>query len=370
MKKMSKRQQNRGVFLLLLLVLCLMISAGCNETPAMQENKGDPGNNQPDKKEVDITDSLGESITLPYPLERVVVLNSNAAEAIRILEAQEAIIGIADSLLDEVYLGLDDRELVGKYNRPSYEKILELRPQAVFAYEKSYSDEDFSAKLEPLGIKVVKLNLYKPESYDDELRMLAKAFGKEQRAEDFIAWKKQKTDLLAGRIEDLGSRDPVSVLAIYTSDFAKGNYKTFAQNTSTHQGIELAGGKNIAGDMEGYPQVNGEWILEQNPQIFVLNTSGKVEMGYDVSDPTWSKDVVARAQKDALISKTDAGKNAQIYLLYNKLLSGDKTYIGAFYLAKWFYPDCFRDIDPELILQEYFEEWIGVPLQGIWSYKE
>ncbi|NMB35788.1 MAG: hypothetical protein GX989_05820, partial [Firmicutes bacterium] len=109
---MSKRQQNRGVFLLLLLVLCLMISAGCNETPAMQENKGDPGNNQPDKKEVDITDSLGESITLPYPLERVVVLNSNAAEAIRILEAQEAIIGIADSLLDEVYLGLDDRELV------------------------------------------------------------------------------------------------------------------------------------------------------------------------------------------------------------------------------------------------------------------
>jgi iron complex transport system substrate-binding protein len=260
--------------------------------------------------------------------------------------------------------------VVGKYSRPSYEKILELKPQAVLAYEKSYSDEDFAATLEPLGIKVVKLNLFKPETYDDELRSLAKALGKEGKAGEFIAWKKQKTDLLAERLKGLEPQDAVSVLAIYTSNFAEGNYKTFARDTSTHQGIEAAGGRNIAGDMEGYPQVNGEWILEQNPEAFVLNTSGDVEMGYDATDLSWSENVVAQAGRDKIITKTDAGKNGRVYLLYNRLLSGDKTYLGAFYLAKWFYPDLFEDIEPDLILREYFEKWIGVPFAGIWSYKK
>lgn len=62
------------------------------------------------------------------------------------LGAQDAVVGIADNITRKPFLGLDDRPLVGKYSRPSYEKILELNPQAVFTYVKSYSDEDFAAK--------------------------------------------------------------------------------------------------------------------------------------------------------------------------------------------------------------------------------
>jgi iron complex transport system substrate-binding protein len=42
--------------------------------------------------------------------------------------------------------------------------------------------------------------------------------------------------------------------------------------------------------------------------------------------------------------------------------------MGASYMAKWFYPDIFKDLDPEAINKKYFEKWLGVPYKGIWVY--
>ncbi|NMA70175.1 MAG: ABC transporter substrate-binding protein [Desulfitobacterium sp.] len=353
-------------WLIAILVSCMLLLAGCSQEGA---NVSQPENEVPEKTEVTITDSLGESITIPYPLERVVLLNSNIAEAIAILGVQDAVVGVADNI-DMPYLGLEHAEVVGKYSKPSYEKILELKPQAVLCYVKSYSDEDFSATLEPLGIKVVKLDLFKPEAYDNEIIELSKAFGKEERAKEFVAWKNQKENLLAEKLQQVKPEDQVSAFAMYTSNFAKGNYKTFAQDTATHQGLTMAGGKNIAGHMEGYPQVSPEWILEEDPEVFILNASGDdVQMGYDADDLSWSKDMLASAKSDKVISQTKAGENDRVHLIYSKLLGGDKTYLGAFFLAKWFYPEIFADVNPDDVLEEYFSDWLNVPLKGIWSYE-
>lgn len=37
---------------------------------------------------------------------------------------------------------------------------------------------------------------------------------------------------------------------------------------------------------------------------------------------------------------------------------------------EWIYPEQFQDLDPEEIHREYFEEWLGVPYQGIWAYPQ
>jgi iron complex transport system substrate-binding protein len=39
-------------------------------------------------------------------------------------------------------------------------------------------------------------------------------------------------------------------------------------------------------------------------------------------------------------------------------------------MAKWFYPERFKDLDPEVVHKEYFEEWLGVPYRGIWTYPQ
>lgn len=79
--------------------------------------------------------------------------------------------------------------------------------------------------------------------------------------------------------------------------------------------------------------------------------------------------MLASAKSDKVISQTKAGENDRVHLIYSKLLGGDKTYLGAFFLAKWFYPEIFADVNPDDVLEEYFSDWLNVPLKGIWSYE-
>lgn len=337
-------------------ILNLILLAGCG-----QQNEGVRAG------EATITDSTGKSLTLPRPLNRVVVLNSDAAEAIRILKAQDAVIGVGDTVQKNPYLGLQDKPVVGKWNEPSYEKIVEFKPQAVITYSKT-PGEDLTQKLEPAGIKVVRLDLFKPETYDSDLRSLAVLFGKEKEGEDFIKWKAEKTVAVADRLRDLKPEQKLKVFSIWSSNFLEGNWKTFARGTSVDQGIELAGGINVAGALKDYPQVNLEWILQQNPAAIVLGTYSEEELGYAVDDYSKTGKLKEKAIKNEVLSQTEAVKKGRVYVIHTKLLGGDKTYIGALYLGKWFYPDRFKDINPDHVLKEYFEQWVGVPFKGKWAY--
>ncbi|MEG3067367.1 MAG: hypothetical protein RQM95_03790 [Syntrophaceticus schinkii] len=75
-----------------------------------------------------------------------------------------------------------------------------------------------------------------------------------------------------------------------------------------------------------------------------------------------------RWKTNKVFSKTDAVQKNQICIIDNSIFSGDKSYLGALYLAKWFYPDKFKDLDPEKELKEYFEKWLGITFQGKWAY--
>ena len=52
------------------------------------------------------------------------------------------------------------------------------------------------------------------------------------------------------------------------------------------------------------------------------------------------------------------------------MLGSTTTYIGAIYCAKWFYPELFKDMDPEAIHKEFVEKWIGARFGGIWAYPQ
>jgi len=52
------------------------------------------------------------------------------------------------------------------------------------------------------------------------------------------------------------------------------------------------------------------------------------------------------------------------------MLTSCKAVIAATYMAKWFYPERFKDLDSEVVHKEYFEEWLGVPYRGIWAYPQ
>jgi iron complex transport system substrate-binding protein len=324
---------------------------------------------------VKIKDSTGNDITVPAGLNKLVILNASAAEALRILQIpDDFIIGVSDSTSSySPYLGLDNKPSVGGAFNPSFEKIVELKPQAVIAYGK-YPDKTLEEKLKPAGIKVIRLDFYKPETYDNDLKTLAKIFGRVKTADEFIQWKADKTALVADRVKDL---KPENKVKVFGTDIGMGNnsltattWTIYGQNTSVHQGLEAAGGINVARDMKDYPKVNPEWVLEKNPDKIVLSAYERDVLAYTVKDNTNAVKLRDTAITNPIISKTNAGKNKQVYIIEKHLLGGEKTYLGTLYLAKWFYPDRFKDVNPDQVLKEYFEKWLGIPMKGIWAYPE
>lgn len=238
----------------------------------------------------------------------MVVLNSDAAEALRLLQIpDEFIVGVVDSAQKAPDLGFENKPSVGDANNPSLEKIIEIKPQAIIGYGTASTTStwfrDNKDKLESAGIKVMK-----------------------------------------------------NIWTIY------------AQDTSGHQAMESAGGTNIARDMNGFLQVSTEWVLEKNPDKMFIGTYNQDVVGYKATDYTNAAKLRDSALSDPVISKTNAGKNKQVYIISSKLCGGCRTYLGTLYLAKWLYPERFKDVNPDQVLKEYFEKWLGIPMKGNWAY--
>ncbi|MCD4669569.1 MAG: ABC transporter substrate-binding protein, partial [Actinomycetia bacterium] len=70
---------------------------------------------------------------------------------------------------------------------------------------------------------------------------------------------------------------------------------------------------------------------------------------------------------------TDAVKGEEIYLIESDLIAF-YWFISLQYMAKWFYPELFADLDPKAIHQEFLTEFQGLDYNleknGVFAYPE
>ncbi|MCL0102525.1 hypothetical protein M1N93_00990 [Dehalococcoidia bacterium] len=59
-----------------------------------------------------------------------------------------------------------------------------------------------------------------------------------------------------------------------------------------------------------------------------------------------------------------------MHLISEDLTFGPLANILKLYIGKILHPELFADVDPEAILREYFEEFHGVELKGIFVYPD
>ncbi|KZE43388.1 ABC transporter substrate-binding protein [Brevibacillus parabrevis] len=365
------------------LLTIFLVVTGCSAASPSQsmstEQKPEQAVPQ-EKQELAFQDSAGTAITVKLPVERVVVLNRNTAEAIKLLGAEQYVLATGDTTIkNNPYLGFDSKPDVGETKQINLEQIISLKPQIVFAYT-NRPDKTLEEKLEPAGIKVVRMNNYLPEQMDDELKLLGKIFDKSEKADEFLAWKHSIEKLLADRVAGIREEDKKQVLALSAGFLnTNGGYRIFpSQSLDGKPGVGegyatiLAGGKDAA-DLQWNPaeasttiMVDEEYVLKRNPEVITLH--GTWLGGYNVKDTKPFEEALRHIMSTTSVSRLKAGQTKDIYFFYTNFAGSDKRYIGNLQLAKYLYPDKFQDIDPEQYAKEYFEKWLGVPYQGIWHY--
>ena len=349
----------RRPFWIGIVLACLLIMlSGCVGREAPKESAPEEA--------LTVVDSAGRLVVIPQPVERVVSVFSYADVAMCILGVPEKLVGCSSFVKKnkEQFPQLAHAADVGWAWNPNWEVIYSLKPQVLLV--PATWGEDISKyvdKCEPAGIKVVCLDL-KPAAFNRDLMILAKIIGAEERARQHIAWRNHYIDLIRRRVRSLKEEEKVSV---YIEGWSE--WSTASEGSAYHQCVTIAGGKNIAAELEGeYPKVSPEWVLEHNPDV-IIKVSYKTGVGYTVSDTSEVEALRNEIMNRAILKDTKAVREGRVYVIKSSILL-KRSEVGIAYIAKWLYPDLFEDLDPKQIHKEWFEKWFGAPYRGVWAYPE
>lgn len=316
-----------------------------------------------------ITDSAGRDITFTEPVERVIVLNSDVAEAVVMLGAADKVVGVSDTVQKKGYYFplLAKKQNVGKWNQPDYEMIGDLAlggkdsitPNIVvlgYSYpDKTYGIFGVEKGLAPFkDIKAVALEFIKPENITREMETLGKILDKESEAREYINWYEEERSRVEKAVE--GQNMP----RVYAEWSSTSELSTLGAGSGFDQVLSVANGYNIAKKLgDAYPKVGWEWVITQNPEVIIkrqTQSSDQKEVGWK-SGPSMDT-VKLQAVRNELLARSGASgisavKSDKVYIMDWDVLNGLDQVVGITYLAKLLHPEA--DLDPASVHKEYLK---------------
>jgi len=328
--------------------------------------------------ELTIIDSANRTVTVRKPIKRVVCCFPRLLEALRTLKVpMEIVVGIAKDKMDTAFFPkFEDIPSVGWRWTPDIEAIVELEPDVVLytAHTLMGAPETLD-KMESAGLTVLCFNLNELDRIDDEITMLGYIFNRKEEAKEFVEWRDGILNAIKERVEGLPEESKPKV---YFEAAFKGNYYYIY---GKYAYIAEAGGKDIFDDLPGsYMSIDPEEVVKQNPDIIVKVAPWYVGgYGVDATDITPLKEIQEEVLSRPELQGVKAVKDGKVYVISNHLVSmfpssGCRNFIQVAYMAKWFHPDLFKDLDPKAIHQEYLTRFQGLDIdldeKGVFVYPE
>jgi iron complex transport system substrate-binding protein len=334
-------------------VLTLLILCGCG--------KGEPG--VAEDQGVRVTDATGHEVLVKRNPMRVVTLNKNAAELLRLMGVIDRVVGVSDWIPKnpDYWPELAGARNVGKFNAPDEEAIAALKPDLVLCYQNS-PGPGFDEKMRAAGIQVLRLELYRITALPRDVEGLGRIFGREDKAREYLDWLKVRMDEVARRVAASKSRPDVYIEGY--SDFA-----ACGNSSGMHERLEFAGGRNISEAMQpANTPVSPEWVLERQPWAVIKMSSQNGCYTHD--GPEGMVDQRASLLARTGWAKTPAGKAGRVFLMTTDVTSGAASVVGIAWIAKWLHPDTCSDLDPNQWHREFIERFQGRPWRGVYVHPE
>jgi iron complex transport system substrate-binding protein len=347
-------------------LVLLIAAAGCTGT--VQEGAG---------KTVTVTDGFGREVTVPAPPESVVCSGSGCLRYLVYLQGQDLVVGVDDiEKKDQPMEGrpyalaygaqFKDLPLIGEFRgKDDPEKILGIGPEVIFktgstgtAYGTSAAEAD---KLqERTGIPVVAFSYgslrndaEKAEMYDG-LRVMGKVIGKEERAEEVIAYIEATIADLEARTGDIPEAERKTV---YIGGVSYAGAHGIISTEPAYPPFLWVNAKNVAAGLgTAHADVAKEALVDWDPEYLFIDV-GTIQ--------TESDGAIGELKNDPALKGLTAVKEGRVYgvLPYNFYSTNYETVLAnAYFIGKTLYPDQFAEIDPEEKANEIYTFFIGKPV--------
>ena len=333
------------VFLYLCLCLLSLSFAGCTKEAAPLSSEA-----------ATIVDSTGKSVDVPLTVMRIVSITSPASEIICALGVGDRIVGRSSYSIYPPSI-VDVPVVAESSYTPNIELILELDPDLVIA--DTILSDNYRERIEDAGIPVIVESSSDPATAISVVNNLGIILGEEGRADEIIGFIEQYQKIVEERTDDLEEEDKPEVFLEWSQP-----YHTASSETPFQSHITAAGGINIAGEESAqYPTVSPEWIAEKDPDIIVRCVFATEDL---------TEEMLKDARDEILsrpgLSSVKAVEDDQVYILGGPMISAVRSVVGELYLATWFHPDLFEDVDPDEVHEELVQKFYGLELEGVYVY--
>ena len=342
----------------------------------------------------EITDAAGRTVEMDLPAKRVIVGEARQTHVIAALRGEQTfdtIVGWRDDLIKKdpnSYKAYAERfPQIEKLPRFGYvpqgdfslETAISLSPDVItlnLEAEKSAKESGFEEKAAAAGIKVIYLDfrIDPDENSETSIQVLGRLFGTEERAKEFIAYRRAEivrvTDRLAG-VKDLNrpnvfiERSPgISGENTCCRTFGPINFGAM---------VEQAGGHNIGADVikTTFGDLNPEQLVLADPEHIIVtgsNWAAESDINQFVPVGRGADLTLARKRLANLMTRTPfpemkAVTDGNVHAVWHQFYGAPYEFFPIQQFAKWFHPDLFADLDPEANFAEFHKRFLPVTYQ-------
>jgi len=305
----------------MLLIVALSFSTACSTDTTNQSDKESETQAEVEKElfPLTVTDFLEKEITIEQEPKRIVSLAPSVTELIFALGAGDKVVGVTeyDTYPEEV----KDIAKVGGFEGPNIELITAQKPDLVFASNLSGKEE--METIEKMGIPVVMIEARSIDDIYKSIEIIGKITDTEEKGKEIIEEMKNRIQEISDKVKDKPK------VKVYNLVDINGNW-TGGKGTFIHEIINLAGGTNIAEDLEGWVQYSIEELVRKNPDVIVM--------------PSYAGDVDSIKNMEGF-KDTNAVKNDNIYVVSNDDLisrATNRIVLGLEEIAKFLHPEVFN----------------------------
>lgn len=300
----------------LLVISLTLLLQGCGKTTKVVSGTGFP---------MQITDDLGRLVTIKEAPQRIVSLAPAITETLFALGLGDKVVGVTNYC--DYPAEAKTKPKVGGFSTPSAELVVAAKPDLVLATK---INESYVPQLEQAGLTVVTIESLNLPQVLENIQLVGQVTGASDAANNLTADMQKRIDSITTKVSRLpDEQKPAVYFEIWPDPLTTGGSKSFVNSL-----ITMAGGKNIAGDVEqDWVNLNPEMVLARDPKVAILCHHGS------------SLQTVEQFKSRKGWEQVSAIKNNRIGLVSDEntvVRTGPRVVEGFEYMARLIHPDLIK----------------------------
>jgi iron complex transport system substrate-binding protein len=253
----------------LLFIVCTAGLAACGDGgPAPQAAGGDKvsAGSENGAYPLQIVDATGKTHVFNGAPQRIVTISPAETEILFALGLDERIVAVSD--YDDYPPETASKERVGGIIDPNEEALIAVRPDLIVAGISL--DPNVTDRLRQLGLPVIQLKADHLEDVYHNIEVLGRITNRQEEAERLLQDMRMAVRDVTEKVQHLREEEKKKVYVEISPGWTVGG------GTYLDELLAIAGGINVAGDLDGWNMINEEVVIAADPDV-ILYARGLID---------------------------------------------------------------------------------------------